>query len=50
VRYVATVSRVLRKVTHTLGAIVDGEVKTVETMPLPERIEIGWTARKLNRA
>ena len=39
-RYVATVTRVLRQGIHTRGAIVHGELKTVGAMPLAERVEI----------
>ena len=38
--YIARVRKVLRQNIHTVGAIVDGEIKTVSSMPLPDRIEI----------
>lgn len=38
--YIAKVKRVLRQNIHAAGAIVDGEVKKVASMPLPHRIEI----------
>jgi hypothetical protein len=40
VTYVAKVKQVLRQNIHTVGSIVDGEVHTVTSMPLPDRIEI----------
>jgi hypothetical protein len=40
VTYIAKVKRVLRQNVHTVGAIVDGDIKTVASMSLPDRIEI----------
>lgn len=39
-KYVARVTQVLRTGIHKIGALVDGTIKPVAEMPLPDRVEI----------